>query len=339
MLGLRDQMMSADIGVQRAQTIRQSSTALLTIDSADRFASQIDRRVVSAWTPASLLPLPYNFSAYDFRIIKSESIMNGFFTRLAVSEITFPWAVPNINAFSSSVFVKYQIAPAPPVSSFMTIPTNFYKPSDIAAFIQNYVRNLVTDLSGFTMTYGAAPFPFTFSYATNNPAVTIAFIPDSYNDSLYNNNNLIPQLFDLLGFDTSSQTLSTTGRGNPTLCQFTRYVDIVCPQLTYNQSLKDTSSQRTVRDSLCRIYLGDADGKSTATVNSDDPNFCPPGCAPTTIYRNFSTPKQIQWSPNQPVSGSLQFEVYDDNGILLSSYVTNNFFGLDWSMTLLVTEN
>ena len=64
-----------------------------------------------------------------------------------------------------------------------------------------------------------------------------------------------------------------------------------------------------------------------------------------TIYRNFTTPKQIQWIPNQPIPGYLRFQVYDDAGALLSestglSYDLDSQYGnLDWSMTLQVSEN
>ena len=348
MLGLRDQMMSADIGVQRAQTVRQSSTALLTIDSADRFKDQPNRRDILAWRPDDPEPEPLNYSAYNFTISKSESLMNGFFTRLAVSEIVFPWNLPNINIQTNKIFVDVD-NDGDEDTYVITLEPGFYTPSQLADALQAQIEDF-DGLGAFTMEYSPKPYTNQFVYNTGTLNVNIAFRPVPYGNSPYNSNPQILQLFDLLGFVDSRNTIyAPLESGVPTLCQFTRYIDIVCPQLTYNQSLKDTSSQRTVRDALCRVYLGDAD--DTNTKQPDDPDYSPPGCAPSVIYRNFSTPKQIQWSPNQPVPGFLQFQVYDDNGVPLAetgSYIADPDSdtpliiaspGIDWSMTMLVTEN
>jgi hypothetical protein len=149
------------------------------------------------------------------------------------------------------------------------------------------------------------------------------------------------QLFDVLGLSQVNTVPEGNAFGGFTYCQATRYVDIVSPQLTYNQALKDTGSQKVMRDSLCRIYLIDPSNIQSTTLPSSA-TFCPPGCAPTTFYRNFATPKQIQWLPNQPVVGNLQFQVYDDEGdiLTLSSVIPSvPPSRLNWSITLLVSEN
>jgi hypothetical protein len=91
------------------------------------------------------------------------------------------------------------------------------------------------------------------------------------------------------------------------------------------------------------VYLGDGNGTGQSTVSADASGangitFCPPGCEPLTIYRNFTNPKQIQWIPNQNIGGFLQFQIYDDTGVILSDTIGNNG-GVDWSMTILVSEN
>ena len=99
-------------------------------------------------------------------------------------------------------------------------------------------------------------------------------------------------------------------------------------------------TQITARDSLCRIYLNSAPGV-TSTVPADNAAFCPPGCAPTVIYRDYSNPKQIAWMPNQGVPGYLTFQVYDDAGDLLTNSVQLGWdenYSSDWSMTMLVSE-
>jgi hypothetical protein len=144
------------------------------------------------------------------------------------------------------------------------------------------------------------------------------------------------QLFDMLGFNDTNLIYGEEGYGDSTFFQYTRYVDIVCSQLTNNQALKDTMTQSTARDVLCRVYVGDAEGVQS-TVLPNSATFCPPGCAPTTIYKNFSIPKFIQWMPDSPVPGYLRFTVYDQDGYVLRG--TGDEYANDWSLTMLVSEN
>jgi hypothetical protein len=100
---------------------------------------------------------------------------------------------------------------------------------------------------------------------------------------------------------------------------------------------------------LCRIYVGGAPSVQSTVPSTDvagagmPVTFSPPGCAPTTIYRNFTEAKQIQWIPNQNIPGYLQFTVYDDTGALLDESLVTGVPGeigtySDWSMTMLVSE-
>jgi len=103
-------------------------------------------------------------------------------------------------------------------------------------------------------------------------------------------------------------------------------------------------SQVVVRDTLCRLYLVNP-GTLQSTVQPSDAAFCPPGCAPMVVYRDFTHPKQIQWLPNQNIAGSLTFSVFDDTGAPLEE--SDPFYSpgvgylnrTDWSLTLLVSEN
>lgn len=322
-----------------ALTQRPASTALLVIDSEDRFPDYTASRAIPRTVPVGL-NTPYNFT-----ITRNQSILNGFLTRLAVTEINFPWAVPNINLKTRSILYSYQPNGAPDVSGTITLATGFYTPSQLAASFQAAVI-AQAGAAAFTMAYGddntsngSEP---SFSYNAGGPGETpntIAFFPMPNNTAAYPYPSQTKQLFDLLGFNTTfnSELAPFAITNRYTFCQAIRYVDIVCPQLTYNQALKDTMSQNVARDSLCRIYLGDANIPGNVDLASTA--FCPPGCQPFTIYRNFATPKQIQWLGNQPVPGKLEFQVYDDTGALLTESIGLDGLVMDWSMTLLVTEN
>lgn len=328
---------------QVAQVIRVPSTALLTIDSEDRYTNYLSSRAG-------------NLSPYNFAIQKTESLMPGFMTRIGVSEVVFPWVVPNINKKTNTIQYTYTIGAGAAVLGTVTLFTGFYKPAEIAAAIQAELSSIVG--LGFVMTYGSIvdtnePF-FQYNVGAGN---TFAFRPMQYSSSATAGPPAVPaypypsstkQLFDLLGFTLGNISLLQYGQGTYTFCQAIRYVDIVCNQLTNSQSQKDQTSQTIARDMLCRIYVGGASGvTSTVATSSTAPNlFCPPGCAPTTIYRNFTEAKQIQWIPNQNIPGYLQFTVYDDTGAPLDESIDIGGAGIggvlgtysDWSMTMLVSE-
>ena len=315
-------------------TTRPASTSLLTIDSEDRFRDYNEERYITSDDPTTL-----NFSPYNFTISKPESMMNGFITRLAVSEIVFPYTIPNVNYYTDAIQVTSYDSSANVLQiSIVQIDVGFYTPSELAAAVQAAVRTAdATNLSTFTLSYNDT---LQFDYAVTGGNL-VSFEPLSMHPIT---NKPYPttakQLFDMLGFDNDNEVPSASLYGNVTLAQYTRYLDIVCPQLTYNQPLKDTSSQVVVRDSLCRVYLDQITGAfNTNIAQGTGATFTPTGCRPFMIYHNFTHPKQINWTPNQPVPGNLTFQVYDDSGELLDGANTEFSNTANWSMTLLVTEN
>ncbi len=335
---------------QATMTIRPPSTSLLAIDSEDRYKSYTENEAQLGNDPAIV-----NVSPYYFEISKAESLMNGFFTRVGVSEVQFPWGIPNINAKTQSMFFSW-IDDGEEGQIEIVIQAGFYTPTALAAAVQAAVRARANSqtpglLAAFTMTYGLNGAP-QFAYATNS-ATQIAFQPLSPNSVFYPFPATQKQLFNVLGFGALNTAEDVAAFGGYTFCQYTRYIDIVCSQLTNNQALKDQMSQVIARDSLCRLYLGD--GVMPGNIPCTEPQFAPPGTAPFTIYRNFATPKQIQWLPNQPIPGYLRFEVFDDSGASLTEAIRNiqepsvsdgptditidQGVYLDWSMTMLVSEN
>ena len=344
-------------------TTRPSSTALLTIDSEDRFqqgfiADSSGNVVVPAsgyplsrYILSQPNPLTYNVSPYNFTIVKNENAMNGYFTRLGLTEIVFPWTIPNINAKTSTMVVRWAAVSSPNTefSALMTMESayEFQSPFQIASSIESLVR-LYTDLSSFVCEYGAQPNIPSFSYDSGSINYLVAFSPVAYNTAAYPYPSTTKQLFDLMGFTDYNKSLRQFAYGQSTLCQATRYVDIVCSQITYNQALKDTTTQQIARDSLCRLYLADGNGFGSNTAKCNNINFTPPGCAPFTIYRQFQTPKMINWNSAgkayQPVPGVLKFEVFDDAGANLTEMTSSDVVEsagdyTDWSATILVSEN
>ena len=324
---------------QAAVTVRPSSTALLTIDSEDRFKDYVEAASQIA-RPVSFL----NSTPYYFSITKNESMMNGFFTRVGISEINFPWGIPNVNQKT------YQLAVVTSGSyvstTIINLTTGFYTPDALANEVEAKIQAINVALAPFTISYGGGREP-TFIYNTNTVGLNISVSPLPYDSSLYQFPPTTKQLFNLLGFSGLNALPAQSGMSGYTFCQFTRYVDITCYQLTNNQALKDQTTQPVARDILTRVYLGDANIPGDVPPAATTPDFCPPGCAPFTIYRDYATPKQIQWIPNQPIPGYLVFQIFDDSGAPLYEVLPNitptpsseQAGYLDWSMSLLVSEN
>jgi hypothetical protein len=131
-----------------------------------------------------------------------------------------------------------------------------------------------------------------------------------------------------------------------TLCQYTNFVDIICSNLTLNQSLKDDSTSSQAFDSLCRLYIT----APPQDLPTNSASFAPPGTTPQVLYYDYNSPKQIQWNATQPI-GQMRFQVIDDQGFPLESSINSvqetydidamkiSLTGGEWNMTLQVTEN
>jgi hypothetical protein len=293
-------------------------------------------------------------------------------TRIALTEVCFPWNYPNINARTSLINVEYTFLGN--TSNFvLSVPLGFYTPVVLAEKMLSLLNSANATNGGVaSFTYGVDKLP-RFTYEAN-AGYQIRFVPMTSNQqqvlvpgetpkNIYPYPDTTKQLFDVLGFTSKNKALTGVGGpwptglayGQATLAQAVRYVDICSPQLTANQGLIDATSQTVGRNALCRLYIGDQPAPSQfANIGQVTPDtasvfFTPPGCEPMVIYRQFTTPKYVSWNAFMPINGRIQFQVYDDNGQLL----TPTEFGLgllgqvntefsaytDWSITLLLSEN
>lgn len=116
----------------------------------------------------------------------------------------------------------------------------------------------------------------------------------------------------------------------------TTYVDIVSPQLTYNQDLKDATTDANSRDVLYRWYIAQDNvphereplmltyaATAAPAVQVLTPTNIPvlQGYTPFVVRRALPYPKQIRWSPAQPI-GAVTFQCFDDRGRIID---TKNF--------------
>jgi len=285
------------VPTEKGQTIRQPSTANLMIDSFDRTSS----------------------TAGNFIIQRSNSILNGFFTRIATTEVVLEWDLPNITTSVNDTF-KATIGAT---QYSITLPEGFYT---LAQCLDNIVLALNAK-TGISSVY-----TFAILQVGGNLYLTCVLFgtstPQSY--VLETNTLLIAQLGLRINLASASKQIGFMKQ--PDIRTY-RYLDFVSSQLTYAQDLKDATTALSSRDVLCRWYLA-WDNPPTL----DKYGFpILQGYTQFQQRRLFSPAKQIRWSPNLPI-GNLSFQVYFNTAGAQGADILLDDPRFEWLMTLQVSE-
>lgn len=293
----------------RSVTIRQPATANLLIDSLDRNDTNY--------------PSPFNFS-----IIKPQAIQNGFFNRIGTTEVVLEWCEPNINNEPTrlnnviAIDISGTAANTYVGTQTVTLTVGCYT-------VKEVLDTIVAKLNAVTGTTGAT-FAVTFTNGIVTLTVTGAVYRIQFNDQAAAGSILANQLEIIQETYTNSKQVRC-----PDIRPF-RYIDFVSQQLTYNQELKDATTNSLVRDVLCRWYF--SEDVPTALDAYGFPILM--GYKPFVRRRLFSPPKQIRWSNDQTI-GNLQFQVYGwvpYIGLTPDVIQTDNE-DTNWLMTLQLSEN
>jgi hypothetical protein len=100
-ISIEKQLHYAEKGEQGGVDIREPSTALLGIQSSDRYAG---KKGTTYSNPASSVT---QTSPYDFTLnTPAQNLMTGFFTRLAVNEVQFKWSIPTLTSRNNKIIVN-----------------------------------------------------------------------------------------------------------------------------------------------------------------------------------------------------------------------------------------
>lgn len=289
-------------------SIRQPSTANLMADSQDRTSGT---------------------SAAEFTISRNNSILNGFFNRIGVTEVVLEWFEPNLNTEQN---VSFSFTESGGGDVPVAIPYGFYT-------VEQLVVQCATDMTAASSTFGLGR-----TYTANGGSaeayieVTGAFTYSIDNVPGFNT------IADRLGFKKNTLAkrhvvgeVAKNANGNgwtPDLRQF-RYIDFTSSSLTYNQNLKDASTAQSVDNILARWYF------SWPTQPALDGYGFPilQGYTAFCERRVFNPPKQIKWESNMPI-GQLEFKVtYTPPGTNNTPVTLSKNTQFDWLMTLQVSES
>jgi len=242
----------------------------------------------------------------NFTINRANSLLNGFFHRVGATEIVLEWLEPNIVNGVNDATVATVVGTAAPIN--ISLQTGFYT---VAQALNEIVFQMNTAIGANNMEVVQFEGGSVALNNTANNAFSFSSTPLSNSLSIFS--------------ATPADTLYVIA---PDLRPY-RYIDFVSSQLTYNQKLKDASTAPMVHDVLARWYF------AWDTPPSLDALGFPilMGYTPFVVRRTFSPAKQIRWESNMPV-GQINFQVYDDDGALISTNDNNAFL-----MTLQVSED
>ena len=405
---MRDALHMDKVPTTSGVDIRQPSTAVFGVSSADRFllrnlladyvpypewdvattyaigdkvrlgdlfyeslvnanlGNQPDLTLATDWEytdgPLSYVSRPGKETPFQFTLQSNQNFLGGYFTRLALTEMNYTWAIPTITERNNRIGIKYKVGAGATQSGIVDVDPGWYTLRELAAQLQTKViAKAAPNLNALTIT--SNPNTGSLIVNTNTAGTLFAFVPV---DPIINGAGTNPftktqpdriQLYDMLNFPSNVGTTAA----NYTLAQVqvsgvvsllsTKFIDIVCEKLTGYQATRDGDTGARPRDILARLYLTTNTQPTTnqfVDFTNDVPEGNPAaslGSAPFSVYKEFGFPKQIAWDPTAPVPGNLVFSLYDDQGYPLSTLQTSATNAIyddknqpDWTFTLLASE-
>ena len=282
---------------EKATSIRNPSTANFAIDSRDRTQG----------------------TSTNFLISHNQSLINGFFTRIAVNELVLDYNIPNISSiYQNNTLQIYNVGGSLSSGGTITIPPGFYN-------IYSISQEILTLLNAGGGIGGINNWTLTLGVGMN---VVLANVPGTTFSIA------LGGLQNQLGLTASATPTATNTYGNPNL-QSLKYIDFVSNNLTYNQKLKDNTTNITSKDILYRWVFGWDFPSPTDTWGFPILQ----GYTPFVARRYLNFPKQIRWEPNMPI-GQLQLELFFDTFYTADETINVLSTGgtIEYNMNLLISE-
>jgi len=319
---------------EKVITIRQPKTALLLIDSADRFPfdkyGNYDEDAENG---------TYN----NYRINHQKINGLGQIKRVGVSEVLFPWITPNVNPKTNTLVLAGGVE-NPYTAYYILLTEGFYTAQSLSdpvgapgtgplsVQLNTELRYVATNGPA---TYGAGTWSTTYnsldgSITIANSAVEFRFctVPNGLgtinrNSGLDTLIGIVPKVFESLVPADFSQT-ETGGYANMT---YTQYIDVCSNTLCKFQKLRDSLTQFTYSNVICRIYLASPTNMSPA----------PFGTAPCpSFFVQYQNIKWIEWNTDQMI-GEIDIQYFDDGGEPL--YIPDDSSNVNQIFTLIMSDS
>ena len=247
---------------------------------------------------------------------EGQNIIQGQVDSIAVSEVNFPYDIPNIQGVTSG-FVLQEVA-NPTNLVPIDISAGFYTGVELEAAINAAIAatTIGTDVechydtisNRFDFTTNAGPWILQSSYT----------FPPGYNPLTQNRGPIGKDILSLMGYafrDTPQQPntplisnaapfLPGGSSSGSAPMVFTQYIDICSPQLCRFQYFRDGTTTNLARrsDVICRLYISN----NVATQEDE-------GLRPFVIHRQFKNARVMRWTADNSV-GTIDIQLYDDTG-------------------------
>jgi hypothetical protein len=270
--------------------IREPAVAILTIDTADSDIYDASGYITAPANPNQVY------------INTQQTLVNGYFTRLALTEIKYDWNIPNViddlpwrnNRLTLEFGVAGTSGNAAAEISII-VPQNFYTPVELAAEVQRVLLLMpgVFASPGWQCTWFDRFNTFLIADVSGN--VPIRIVPRNRNDA--------DDLCNLMGFSVPSKTFAFAINGSFAPMTYTPFFDVTSQQLTKKQNVGDSgTSKNTGRNLLARIYLaneGAVNMRDRTTTIGLEAESTIIGTRPFLLYKQFVVPKQIYWDTKE----------------------------------------
>jgi hypothetical protein len=266
---------------------------------------------------------PYNSAQFN---ATNQNIIQGDIREIAVSEVNFPYDIPNVQAGRTNFFEIYTAGDITgnPVLG-ITIPPGFYTGTELAAIVTTQMRaagaawtaDPIEPANIPVCTYDATSNRFKFELVapTQDPLTWGIASPYTYpvGELSVPANRLGKDIFSIMGFLPSQENgVPAVTFGYPFISgasaplAFTQYVDICSPQLCKYQYFRDGSTTNLARraDVICRLYVCDNISNTVPDVE---------GTRPFILNRQFFNARIMRWSVDNSV-GTIDMQLYDDTG-------------------------
>jgi hypothetical protein len=343
------------------QPIRQPAVCLMTVDTADRLIYNQGTSTTGLATGGFSEANAGNTNSVY--INKQQTLINGYITRIALTDFNMNWNIPNVNEYNNSFTVNlYPGTPGADLTITVSVGANdYYTMTELATALTTALNTAVaaTPLAAsYTFLVQANKeyrfFTIINTVGTAGSKARFAIVP-RFGNRTERLSSQVDDLCQMMGFGNLRFTIDAEAFTSSYASMiYTPYIDVVSKQLTKKQNINDNcTSQISGQNLLARIYLnpdGIVPNQSSAAsgTTADAQEAFILGCRPFTINREFQVPKQIYWDTKEFIN-VIDLELQDYLGRTLfmdtSAYRTSAQNTYDcgneannWNLTLQITE-
>lgn len=285
----------------------------------------------------------YNNASFN---ANNQNIIQGQIHSVSVSEVNFPYDIPNIqtgyNVFTLSPAVGF-------ATLTITVPPGFYTGAELEVLVNNLITNAgaaeappILPANMPTLDYRPSENRFVFNAPASNVPNSVWNISSPVTLPFTGVGSVGPgrvgkDILSIMGFQTSQngdnfvdsdpvqQNLSFAAAGAAPLV-FTQYIDICSPQMCKFQYFRDGSTTNLARrsDVICRLYIS-----NNVSILEEE------GTRPFVINRQYLNERVMRWTADNSV-GTIDIQLYDDVGQPLTTtwqprpyQITFNAYELD----------